>query len=39
MIDYKTREDRMGKECDGLCYLTIVALAVGIGIILLEIII
>lgn len=38
MNDWKTREDRMGKECGAFCYFTIVLVAVAVGIILLEMI-
>lgn len=35
--DYKTRKDRLPKpECDWLCYLAVIAIALGIAVIIFE---
>lgn len=36
MIDYKTREDRIGEECDGWCYVQIAIIALAVAIIIAE---
>ena len=38
MNDWYTREDRMGKECDGWCYVQIVIIGIAIVIVIGEII-